>query len=229
MLAPCVFPLLPVIIGGSVADNNKLRPVIITLSLAASLVLFTLILKFSTALIGVHPQVWKWISGGIVIIFGITYLFPKLWNWCVVKCGVEACAQKNLQKSSQKEGVWGMVLVGAALGPVFASCSPTYALILSTVLPASFIWGLINLIVYAVGLASVMFLVAIFGQKFVAKARWAVDPNGWFRKFLGVLFILVGTAIITGYDKKFEAWVLDQGYFDLTGIEYQWLETIEEE
>ena len=31
-----------------------------------------------------------------------------------------------------------MVLLGMALGPVFASCSPTYALVLATVLPANF-------------------------------------------------------------------------------------------
>ncbi len=228
VLAPCVFPLLPVIIGGSVADNNKLRPLIITLSLAASVVLFTLLLKFSTSLIGIDPKVWKLLSGGIVFIFGLTYLFPKGWNWFVVKLGVEERAQKNLHGSSQKKGMLGMVLVGASLGPVFASCSPTYAVILATVLPANFLWGLLNLVVYALGLASVMFLVAIFGQKFVRKARWATDPTGWFRKVLGILFLIVGLAIITGYDKKFEAFILDMGWIDATGIEYQLLDKVEE-
>ena len=50
ILAPCVLPLLPVIIGGSISGKTKekSRPYIIAASLAASLVVFTLLLKLST-------------------------------------------------------------------------------------------------------------------------------------------------------------------------------------
>jgi len=60
--APCVLPLLPVIVGGSivrtdadtrVAERQWFRPVIIATSLAASVVIFTLLLKATTALLGV--------------------------------------------------------------------------------------------------------------------------------------------------------------------------------
>jgi len=229
VLAPCVFPLLPVIIGGSLADKSKIRPYVITISLAASIVIFTLILKYSTTLIGVSPQFWKRLSGGIVILFGITYLFPSLWSLIMVKCRFEERAQKNLQASNKKKGVAGMILVGASLGPVFVSCSPTYSVILGTVLPANFFWGFLNLLAYALGLSLVMLCVALFGQKFIVKAKWAVDPRSWFRKILGLLFILVGVAIITGYDKKFEAWLLDKELIiDATQFEYQLLDSVTE-
>jgi cytochrome c biogenesis protein CcdA len=55
ILAPCVLPLLPIIIGGSLEEKSIRRPIIITLSLAASIVVFTLILKVSTAFIDI-PQ-----------------------------------------------------------------------------------------------------------------------------------------------------------------------------
>src|SRR5664279_2944506 len=60
VLAPCVLPLLPVILGGSVVrdGHDRWRPYMITGSLVASLVLFTLLLKASTALIGIDPRVW---------------------------------------------------------------------------------------------------------------------------------------------------------------------------
>ena len=51
ILAPCVLPLLPIIIGGSLTEKSIKRPIIITVSLALSIVLFTLILKVSTAFI----------------------------------------------------------------------------------------------------------------------------------------------------------------------------------
>ena len=51
-------------------------------------------------------------------------------------------------------------MIGAALGPVFSSCSPTYALIVATVLPQSFLSGLFYISVYVIGLALMLLLVA---------------------------------------------------------------------
>ena len=86
------------------------------------------------------------------------------------------------------------VFLGASLGPIFAACSPTYFLILGTVLPASFGIGLVNLFAYALGLALVMFLVAFTGQKVMAKLNIAANPNGIFKKVLGVLFLFFGVS-----------------------------------
>ncbi|USN58208.1 MAG: hypothetical protein H6767_08005 [Candidatus Peribacteria bacterium] len=44
----------------------------------------------------------------------------------------------------------GSILVGISLGPVFSSCSPTYAIILAVILPTSFLFGLVNLFAYVV-------------------------------------------------------------------------------
>ena len=51
VLAPCILPLLPVIIGGAAQNHERRNPYIITASLAVAVVLFTLLLKFSTLLI----------------------------------------------------------------------------------------------------------------------------------------------------------------------------------
>jgi len=47
ILAPCVLPVLPVIIGGSLSTTKgeKYRPYVIAASLAASIIGFTLLLK----------------------------------------------------------------------------------------------------------------------------------------------------------------------------------------
>ena len=63
VLAPCVLPLLPVILGGSLAGQSKKRPYIIITSLIVSLLLFTLLLKASTILIHVDPIVWDYVAG----------------------------------------------------------------------------------------------------------------------------------------------------------------------
>lgn len=217
--APCVLPLLPVIVGGSITSNGGKnhwwRPLVITGSLAASVVVFTLLLKATTSLLGVPQIVWSGISGIIVLLFGITLLFPHAWEWFVLKTGLYGRTNALMQQTGRtRPGIAKDILMGASLGPVFSSCSPTYALIVAVVLPTSFFQGLGYLVAYALGLATILLLVAIVGQSLVKKLGWLSNPTGWFRKVIGVLFVAVGLAILTGLDRSFQSYVLDQGWYD---------------
>jgi cytochrome c biogenesis protein CcdA/thiol-disulfide isomerase/thioredoxin len=229
VLAPCVLPVLPVIIGGSLSEKSYRRPLVITLSLGASIILFTLLLKVSTAFISVPPVIWKAISGGIILIFGLTLLYPNTWNTISAKLKLSGSSEGALHSATKKKGVTGEILIGAALGPVFASCSPTYFIILATILPLSLTQGIINLIFYAAGLVLILFAVAILGQKLIAKMKWAANPNGWFKKSLGILMIVVGLAILSGYDKKAEIWLLENNINPGGVLEQQILDALEKD
>ncbi len=103
-LAPCVLPLLPIIVGGSMAGalaeeraesgaeavaggtttqqavkerSAVTRALVITISLGLSILVFTLALKATTALIGIPPQTWQWVSGGVLIALGVVGAFPR--------------------------------------------------------------------------------------------------------------------------------------------------------
>jgi cytochrome c biogenesis protein CcdA/thiol-disulfide isomerase/thioredoxin len=218
VLAPCVLPLLPVIVGGSLSGGGWRRAYTICVSLGSSVILFTLLLKATTALIMVPQSFWNWFSGGILILFGITMLYPALWDNLGFVNLLNRSSNKALAVGYQRNSLWGDMLMGAALGPVFSSCSPTYFIILATVLPASFLVGLVDLIAYAVGLAGFLFIIAIAGQKLVDKLGVAIEPAGWFRRGIGMLFIVVGLGVLTGAEAKLEAYLLDRG-FDVTVIE----------
>jgi cytochrome c-type biogenesis protein len=227
ILAPCVLPLLPIIVSGSIQEKSVIRPFIITLSLATSIVLFTLLLKATTAFIAIPAWFWSIASGIIIIFFGLTLLFPHQWEIISFKLGLGK-SQNLLNASSQKKGVWGMVLLGMSLGPVFASCSPTYALILATVLPANFTAGVFYLTLYSIGLAIPLFLIAVFGQKVVQRFTGIANPEGPFKKILGAILLFFGLLILTGLDKDIETWILNQGSFNTsTTIEQNLLEKFE--
>ena len=221
ILAPCILPLLPIIIGGSIVEsendkkeNKWLKPVIITASLAVSVIVFTIIIKATTLVLGVPTNFWKFASGFIVIILGLNFLFPEYWTKISAKLGLFKTSNQALGKAYQKKVIMGSVLIGASLGPVFTSCSPTYALILATIIPASLFKGALYLSAYVLGLALTLLLVALVGQAFVDKLKWMADPNGLFKKVVGILFIVVGVSIMFGIDKKFETYLLDQGVYD---------------
>ena len=213
VFAPCVLILLPVIVGSSLAnDTNKkadrLKPYIISISLGVSVLLFTLLLKASTVLINVDPQVWKSISGGIVVILGLSLLFPLMWAKLSARIGLESSTNTLLARTSKKAGIAGYILTGAALGPVFSACSPVYALILATVLPVNLGLGLIYMTLYAAGLSLALLAIALGGRRLTKRLNWSAKPNGWFRRSLAILLIVVGLAIITGVDKKVQTWIL---------------------
>lgn len=226
VLAPCILPILPIIIGGSSLQHNDEKkvslkhPLVIIISLILSIVLFTLILKATTALLGIPTVIWAIISGGIVLLFGINLLFPVIWERFMVISGLATVTSRLMGKSQGKEGIKKDILLGAALGPVFNSCSPTYALIIAVILPASFLLGVGYLIAYSVGLGLILLLISIFGRLLVNKMKWMSDPRGIFQKVIGVLFILVGIFVILGLDKKVQAYVLDKGWYDpITRVE----------
>ena len=221
--APCVLPLLPVIVGGSIVrtdSNSELaqrqwyRPIVIAASLAASIVLFTLLLKATTALLGVPNLVWQVIAGGILLLLGLTLLFPRAWEGVMAVTGLQNRANAALGNSHARGTIGGDILLGAALGPTFSSCSPTYALILATVLPVSFAEAVVYIVVYAVGLSATLLLVAFMGQAFARKLGWLSKPHGWFRRVMGALLIVVGLGVILGFDKQLQAFVLEQGWYD---------------
>ncbi len=223
VLAPCILPLLPVIVGGSLSEKQNVRRVFtIVASLGASVFLFTLILKVSTAFVSIPAIFWQLFSGVLLVFFGLVTMVPTLWDYLP---GVSALYRKSnrmLGSGYQKQNLWGDVVMGAALGPVFSSCSPTYFVILAAVLPAHFTTGVVYLVAYTLGLCLSLFVIALLGQRAALWLGVTSDPRGWFKKSIGVLFLLVGIAIIFGLDKRLEA-ALPAGAFWEISLEQQLL------
>jgi cytochrome c biogenesis protein CcdA/thiol-disulfide isomerase/thioredoxin len=212
-------PLLPVIVGSSLSGEFSLRKVLtITSSLGISIILFTFILKVSTAFIAVPQYVWSDISGGILIVFGFLTLFPAWWDELPFVSGLNASSNRLLAEGYRKENFWGNVIIGLALGPIFSSCSPTYFVILATVLPQSLSLGFLDLLAYAAGLSLSLLAIAVLGQKLVEKLGGVSDTRGAWRRVLGAIFILLGILVLFGADKTIEARILDSG-FDITRVE----------
>ncbi len=223
-LAPCILPLLPVIVGSSIltdgdAKQDRRKPYIISASLAVSVVLFTLLLKATSLLIGIDPAVWTVLAGVIVIVLGVVMLFPNWWVQLSASIGFEHGSNEMLAKANKHRGVTGSILTGAALGPVFSSCSPVYALVLATVLPVNIVLGMTYMVAYALGLGLALLAIALLGRRLTTRLGWAVNPNGWFRRGLAVVLILVGLLVAFGYNDRIQTWAADHLPFATTNIE----------
>lgn len=220
ILSPCVLPLLPIILWASAENTqDKFRPLIIIISLSFSIIVFSLLLKGTTYFIDIDPIVWKIFSWVLIILFWIITLFPNLWKNFSNKIGFSNSSSQLLWKSSQKKWNLWTIMVWISLWPVFASCSPTYAIILAVILPVSFFFWILNLIAYVTWLWIVLLLIAILWQKFIWKIKWISSPNSKFKKILWILFLFLGISIILWWDKMLESYIIELGLFDITNFE----------
>ncbi len=214
VLAPCILPLLPIVIGASEGGERRIsrRAIVVIASLSVSVVVFTLLLKATTLLIDIPQSFWAWFSGGIIILVGLAIVFPSVWARVPFVQKMSSASNRAVGSGYQKKNFAGDILIGAALGPVFTTCSPTYLFIIATVLPATFLTGFIYLMGFTAGLAFSLLVIAYFGQKIVNAIILRMGSATRIKQLFGVLIILVGLAIVTGYDKKLQSLILDSGY-----------------
>lgn len=221
VLAPCVLPLLPVVVAGSVSSERKMKPFVIVLSLCVSVVVFSLLLKTTSALFGVSVFFWQMVSAVILGVFGLTLVFDDVFKKGFARFNLllQRSGNKFVFKGLKQESFFGDVLIGVSLGPVFSSCSPTYLVILATILPQSIALGFVYLLCYTLGLGVTLLLIAFLGQRFVSFFGKSFLNKDWFRYMIGFLFIIVSLSIVFGVDKKIESALLKKGFFDVSQFE----------
>lgn len=214
VLAPCILPLLPIVIGSSEAGEKKLsrRALTVIGTLSFSVIIFTLLLKASTLFIAIPTSFWALFSGVVIVLVGLAIVFPSLWTRVPLVASLSRVSNKAVGMGYQKKNTWGDALIGFALGPVFTTCSPTYFFIIGSILPASFAVGFIYLLGFTLGLVVALLLIAYFGQRLVNVLVVRMGQADLVKRAFGALIIVVGLAIMTGYDKKLQAWILDSGY-----------------
>ena len=221
VLVPCILPLLPVVIGGSLGGDTqtKRNPYIIIASLVCSIIVFTLIIQGITSLFYVPPSVWRYVSATLILVVGISFIFSSLWVKVPFISRFSTGSNKALGSGVQKTGLVGDITIGASLGPVFSSCSPTYFLILAQVLPQDFLEGLLYLSMYCLGLGVILLFIALLGDTAVQKLNILASDKGYFKKIVGIIIILIAILIYTGLDKDFASVLLDWGFIDITQYE----------
>jgi cytochrome c biogenesis protein CcdA len=215
ILAPCILPLLPIVVGSSDGDTKRhisKRSLVVIGSLAVSVIVFTLLLKATTLFIVIPGTFWQWFSGVLMVLVGLALLFPQIWAKVPMINRLSNVSNKALGAGHTKNSYTGDMLVGASLGPVFTTCSPTYLFIIATILPAGFIVGLLYLLGFVLGLSVSLLLIAFFGNKLMSKITARMDTANKTKKVFAVIIIVIGIAIMTGYDKKLETAILDSGY-----------------
>src|SRR6185369_14859560 len=210
ILAPCIWPVLPIVLSSSIAGRDHRRPLGITLGVMLSFAFFTLSISLLVKAFHLDPNLLRLIAVVVIAALGLMLVVPRLGVW--VDLAISRMSNGFGGKTVQGIGVLPVFLTGLALGVVWSPCAGP---ILATIAALS-ATGQVNLdvilvtLAYVIGVGVPLFAFAYGGQRFVGKARGLSKYTGKIQQVFGVVMILAALAILNNYDQKFQLFVLDR-------------------
>jgi cytochrome c biogenesis protein CcdA len=208
--APCVLPLLPVVLGATAAGGPGARPVFIAAGFALSFTALALVFGSVQHLLGLEPQTVRDAASLLLVAFGLSMVWPSAFQRLTT-----ALSGLLGRAVSLGDGVgpgWaGGLLVGASLGAVWTPCAgPVLATIL-TLVAAQADWGasaaLLGL--YTLGAALPMLAIAYGGQWALARVRALSRHTHRLQQAMGVVVAAVGLLTFLQYDTLVTLWLSD--------------------
>lgn len=210
-LSPCVFPILPLVVGGAV-QANRLAPLVMGIGMALSFAVIGLVLGALGPALGIDSESVRNFGALLLIAFAVVMLVPALSRHFTEL--MSPIASRANAASSRLDGgsLGGALLLGGVLGLVWSPCSgPLLASALTLVASEGGAGrGALILGLFGVGAATPLVAVAYASRSGFALARgWVLARVDTVKQVLGVLIGLTGLAILTGGDKWLEAQVLN--------------------
>ncbi|MEK7595008.1 MAG: cytochrome c biogenesis protein DipZ [Patescibacteria group bacterium] len=208
ILSPCILPILPVVLSGSVAGGKR-RPIGIVLGFISSFTFFTLTLSSIIRATNIPAEALRLVSVVVIIGFGLSLLIPKAQVLIEL---IFSRLSAFLPRSNTNSGLMGGFLVGVSLGLIWTPCvGPILASVISLALT-----GLVNgstiliTLSYSFGTAIPMFAITYGGKELLNRNQWLLKNTVNIQKTFGVLMIVTGIAILTNQDRKFQAFILEK-------------------
>lgn len=209
-LSPCVFPLLPLVLGGAL-QGSRFAPLAMGAGMIVSFAAIGMVLGALGPALGIDADTVRTAGAALLIAFALVMLVPALGErftrWMLPIASTANAASARLEGGS----VVGALLLGGVLGLVWSPCSgPLLGSALTLVASeggvarGGFVLGLFGL-----GAAIPLVAVAYASRRGFVKVRdWLMARIERVRHVFAALLGMMGVAILTGGDKWLEARVL---------------------
>lgn len=210
-LSPCVFPILPLVVGGAV-QGNRLAPVAMGIGMAASFSLIGLLLGALGPALGIDSESIRQFGAVLMLAFGAIMLIPWLGQRFTEAVMPIASSANTASAKLDGSSLFGALALGGLLGLVWSPCSgPLLGSALTLVASdGGAAGGALILGIFGLGAAIPLVAVAYASRSGFSRARgWVMGRVDLIKKAFGVLILLTGLAILSGADKWLEAQAVD--------------------
>lgn len=218
LLSPCVLPIIPFVATASLKEH-KLGPFFLGLGLVLSFSATTFLIARSGSILGLEAHQLRYFAGGILFISSFFFIFTKLFD--KLSGFVSPVLQKISDLKSNKpeenpsksvsKSLLNEFINGVFLGPIWAPCSgPTLGVVMGLLATQdSHYKAFILLIYFAAGSLIPLIIISYGAQKLVQKIKTMGLKNAKVIKIsMGLLSLAMSVLILTGLDKKLEAFIL---------------------
>lgn len=210
-LSPCVFPLLPLVLGGAL-QAHRWAPLAMGAGMAASFTLLGLLVGAAGPALGLDGDHVRTAGALLIMAFALVLLVPA-WNarftqWMTPLANGAQAASQRLSGTS----LVSAFALGGLLGLVWSPCSgPLLASALTLVASeGGAARGALVLGLFGLGAALPLVAVAYASRAgFQRWRQWALQRGAGLKTGFAVLMLAMGLAILTGGDKWLEARVND--------------------
>lgn len=223
-LSPCVFPVLPLVLGGAL-QGNRFAPLAMGLGMTITFACIGMLLGALGPALGIDADTVRTAGATMLVAFALVMLVPALGErftrWMLPLASSANAASARLDSGS----ITGALALGGVLGLVWSPCSgPLLGSALSLVASEGGVTrGGIALGLFGLGAAGPLVAVAYASRSGFVRARDRVLARvDGLRRVFALLLGAMGLAILTGGDKWVEAhlvqWMPDAWVRLTTGL-----------
>lgn len=211
-LSPCVLPLLPMIIG-SAAGEHRYGIV----ALASGMVLSFTLIGVSIASLGlsldIDPNLIRYISAAFLIVFGVLLLSQTLQDKLSILLSPLGSSSQSWLSRGVFSGLTGQFVIGLSLGAVWSPCvGPTLGTAIGLASQGeSLVQVSVVMALFGLGATVPMMMIGLLTrQQFSANKERLLWFAYWSKRIMGGSMLLIALLVLTGWDKAFEAYVLEK-------------------
>ncbi|MEK7618561.1 MAG: cytochrome c biogenesis protein CcdA [Patescibacteria group bacterium] len=208
--APCILPLLPILLGASVGQQSRTRPLFIALGFIVMFSLAGLTLSFIVTSLKIAPDSLRNIAVFALAIFGALMIWPKPFELLTLHM---SGAINKASALGQKAGTgnFGGFVLGLILGLIWTPCAgPVLGSILTLIISQTETARAgILLVAYAIGAGLPMIIIAYGGQYVTTKVRFLAQYATRVQQIFGVMILLLAIAMFYQYDLVLQAKLLE--------------------
>lgn len=206
--APCVLPMLPVVLGASVGQTSRWRPVFIALGFALAFFAVALLFGSVAHVLGLTHDLLRDASIVLLLVFGLLMLWPYPFQWLSMQMN-PVFDRVNAAGDRAGRGNAGGLVLGLTLGAVWTPCAgPVLGSILTLIATTPELGqAALLLACYSVGAALPMLAIAYGGQYASTRVRLIARHAHRMQQGFGVLVVLVAVAMYFQYDSLVTVWL----------------------
>jgi cytochrome c biogenesis protein CcdA len=205
--APCTLPVLPILLGASVAQTSRARPLLIALGFVTSFSSVAIVFSAVPDIFGVDQNTLRRVAVPILACFGLLMLWPGPFERLLAHVRgaidrTDRCADRS------PAGNAGGFFLGTTLGLVWTPCAgPVLGSILTIVATSQQLrWEALLLAAYAMGAAVPMLAIAYGGQWVTTRVRSLARISHRLQQGFGLLVIAFALAMYFQYDTLIAVW-----------------------